>query len=398
MNQGFQTRSCETPAGAPLSRRDFPPRGSSYSELTRKVSAMSMARRPNTSWPCSNLRSRGCMSSYAAIMPKEYSTPSTVSRAINVARSRDVPVIVDRKGRDFRRYAGATVITPNALEAELATSIPCQDDEGVTEAARIIADIVGCEAVIITRGAQGMTVLSRRNGRDEIAHLPTEAREVYDVSGAGDTVTAVLALALAVGAPLETTARLANIGAGLAVGKAGTNPVEATELVRAVEISGLVQKNSKIVPLGDAISAARAWRLHNQRVVFTNGCFDLLHPGHVRLLEKARAYGDKLIVALNSDDLVKRLKGPTRPIQTGSDRAIVMASISVVDLVTIFTEDTPLAAIQAIRPDVLVKGADYTEDEVVGAEIVHAYGGRIVLVPLEAGQSTTRAIVRAVPG
>jgi D-beta-D-heptose 7-phosphate kinase / D-beta-D-heptose 1-phosphate adenosyltransferase len=325
-------------------------------------------------------------------------TPSTLSRAISLARANGAAVIVDPKARDLRRYVGATIITPNAHEAALATGVPCEDDGGVGQAARMIADTVGCDAVIVTRGAKGMTIFSRPGGRDEIVHLPTEAREVHDVSGAGDTVTAVLALALAGAAPLETAARLANVAAGIAVSKVATGPVEAAELAHALQISGLLHENAKVVPLDAASSAARAWQLNGHRVVFTNGCFDLLHPGHVRLLEKAKAHGDKLIVALNSDDSVKRLKGPSRPIQNESARATVMASIGVVDLVTVFTEDTPLAVIEAIRPDVLVKGADYTEDQVVGAEILRAYGGRVVLVPLDPGHSTTRAIVRAASG
>jgi D-beta-D-heptose 7-phosphate kinase/D-beta-D-heptose 1-phosphate adenosyltransferase len=325
-------------------------------------------------------------------------TRSIVSRAINMARAKGVPVIVDPKARDLRRYAGATVITPNAHEAALATTIPCDDDKGVVEAARKIADLVGCKTVIVTRGAQGMTILSRLDGRDDVAHLPTEARAVHDVSGAGDTVTAVIALGLAVGVPLEDAGRLANIAAGIAVVKVGTCPVEATELANAVQVSGPMREKAKIVPLAAAAAAARTWQSQRQRVILTNGCFDVLHPGHVRLLEMARLHGDKLVVALNSDDSVRRLKGPMRPIQTESARATVMASIGLVDLVTIFNDDVPLAAIEAIRPDVLVKGADYAEDQIVGADFVRAYGGRVVLVPLEAGHSTTRVIARSVSG
>lgn len=325
-------------------------------------------------------------------------TCSILSRAIGAARARGVPVIVDPKARDLARYAGATVITPNAHEAALATSIPCDDDEGVAEAARKIADLVGCNVVIVTRGPQGMTILSRLDGRDDVAHLPTEARDVHDVSGAGDTVTAVLALGLAIGVSLEDAARLANIAAGIAVVKVGTSPVEANELEYALQISGLIRQKEKIVPLAAAAAAARTWRAKGQRVVFTNGCFDVLHPGHVRLLEKARLCGDKLIVALNSDDSVRRLKGPMRPIQSESARATVMGSVGVVDLITIFNDETPLAAIEAIRPDVLVKGADYAESQVVGADLVRSYGGRVVLVPLEAGHSTSQVIARSASG
>ena len=323
-------------------------------------------------------------------------TCSVLSRAISMARERGVRVIVDPKAQDLTRYAGATVITPNAHEASRATAIACDDDEGVAKAARKIADLVGCEAVVVTRGGEGMTILSREGGRDDVAHLTTEARDVHDVSGAGDTVTAVLALGAACGVSIQDAARLANIAAGIAVTKVGTCPVEAAELARALEISALSRDKAKIVSLSTAAATAHAWQSKRQRVVFTNGCFDLLHPGHVRLLEKARSFGDRLIVALNSDESVRRLKGPTRPVQSEFARATVMASVGVVDLVTIFDDEVPLAAIEAIRPDVLVKGGDYTEDQVVGANYVRSYGGRVALVPLEAGQSTTRMIARSV--
>jgi D-beta-D-heptose 7-phosphate kinase/D-beta-D-heptose 1-phosphate adenosyltransferase len=322
-------------------------------------------------------------------------TRSVLSRSISMARKSGVRVIVDPKAQDLSRYAGATIITPNAHEASMATAIACDDDEGVAEAARKIADLVGCNGVVVTRGGEGMTILSRESGRDDVLHLATEARDVHDVSGAGDTVTAVLALASACDVPLQEAARLANIAAGIAVTKVGTCPVDAAELARVLEISALSRHKAKIVPLKTAAATAHAWRSKRERVVFTNGCFDLLHPGHVELLEKARSFGDRLIVALNSDESVRRLKGPTRPIQSEFARAIVMASIGVVDLVTIFTDDEPLAAIEAIRPDVLVKGADYTEEQVVGADLVRSYGGRIVLVPLAGGQSTTRVIARS---
>lgn len=321
-------------------------------------------------------------------------TEATVCEAIKRARDRNVVVIVDPKARDFSRYRGATVITPNAQEASQATGISCDEDEGVARAARAIADIVGCSSVIITRGSKGMTLLSRTGGMDAIVNLPTEAREVRDVSGAGDTVIAVLALALAIHAPLEHAARLANIAAGIAVEKVGTAAIRAADLVHAVQVSGVLLETAKVVDLDTAASAAKAWRLQGKRVVFTNGCFDLLHPGHIRLLEQARAQGDKLIVALNSDESVKRLKGAGRPIQNETARAIVMASIGVVDLVIVFPEDTPENAIRSLQPDILVKGADYTEAQVVGGDLVRAHGGRVVLVPLESGHSTTGTVQR----
>ncbi|MBV8962844.1 MAG: D-glycero-beta-D-manno-heptose 1-phosphate adenylyltransferase, partial [Hyphomicrobiales bacterium] len=223
----------------------------------------------------------------------------------------------------------------------------------------------------------------------------TEVRQVYDVSGAGDTVVAALALALASGAPIDKAAQIANLAAGIAVGKVGTAAVEAAELRRAINASAVLAHDEKIVGLETAVSIARSWRLHDERVVLTNGCFDLLHPGHIGLLQKAKALGDKLIVAINSDESIKRLKGPSRPVQNEAARAVVMASIAPVDLVVIFAEDTPIEVIEAIRPDVLVKGADYELDQVAGRDIVEAYGGRVALVPLEKGHSTTDAIRKA---
>ncbi|MBV9112449.1 MAG: D-glycero-beta-D-manno-heptose-7-phosphate kinase [Hyphomicrobiales bacterium] len=322
-------------------------------------------------------------------------TEDSIASALSAARRRGAIVVVDPKGRDFRRYAGATVITPNASEAAQASGIDCDSDESASRASRAIADITGCSAVVITRGARGMTVLCEAQGSGRMVHLPTEVRQVYDVSGAGDTVVAALALALASGAPIDKAAQIANLAAGIAVGKVGTAAVEAAELRRAINASAVLAHDEKIVGLETAVSIARSWRLHDKRVVLTNGCFDLLHPGHIGLLQKAKALGDKLIVAINSDESIKRLKGPSRPVQNEAARAVVMASIAPVDLVVIFAEDTPIEVIEAIRPDVLVKGADYELDQVAGRDIVEAYGGRVALVPLEKGHSTTDAIRKA---
>ena len=322
-------------------------------------------------------------------------TEGTIAAAVSAARRSGALVVVDPKARDLRRYAGATVITPNALEASQATGIDCDDDEGAARAGRAIASMTGCSAVVITRGARGMTVLGEAQGVDRIVHLPTEVRQVYDVSGAGDTVVAALALALSAGAPIEKAAQIANLAAGVAVGKVGTAAVEAAELRRAINQSAVLAHDEKIVDLETAAGIARSWRLREQRVILTNGCFDLLHPGHTTLLRKAKTMGDKLVVAMNSDESIKRLKGPGRPVQNEAARAVVMASIAPVDLVVIFPEDTPLRVIEAIRPDVLVKGADYALDQVVGRDIVEAYGGRVALVPLEKGYSTSSAIRKA---
>jgi D-beta-D-heptose 7-phosphate kinase/D-beta-D-heptose 1-phosphate adenosyltransferase len=226
-----------------------------------------------------------------------------------------------------------------------------------------------------------------------IHHMPTAAREVFDVSGAGDTVVAALALALACKAPVEIAAELANRAAGIVVAKVGTATVSAAELRHALHAGG--PEDFKSVDLATAATACRAWQAQGQSVVFTNGCFDLIHPGHVSLLNFAKAQGDKLIVAINSDASVQRLKGPTRPVQNEHARGIVMAALRDVDLVVVFDEDTPLETITAIQPDILVKGADYAADAVVGADVVKARGGKVVLAPLVDGHSTTKAIARA---
>ncbi|WP_417490091.1 D-glycero-beta-D-manno-heptose-7-phosphate kinase [Maricaulis sp.] len=315
---------------------------------------------------------------------------ATIARAAALAHARGLPVITDPKSRDLARYRGATVLTPNAKEAEEATGLSCQSDAGAGEAAALIAGQTGCPVVVITRGPQGMTV---RAADGAIHHMPTAAREVFDVSGAGDTVVAALALALACKAPIEIAAELANRAAGIVVGKVGTATVSAAELHRSLHAGNT--GSGKIADLTGAAKACRDWQASGQRCVFTNGCFDLLHPGHISLLAFARAQGDKLIVAINSDASVKRLKGPDRPVQNEHARAVVMAALRDVDLVVVFDEDTPLEAITAIQPDVLVKGADYNVDAVVGGDVVTARGGNVVLAPLLDGHSTTAAIGRA---
>jgi D-beta-D-heptose 7-phosphate kinase/D-beta-D-heptose 1-phosphate adenosyltransferase len=251
--------------------------------------------------------------------------------------------------------------------------------------------MTGGEAVLVTRSDKGMTLVCREQAA---LHLPTRAREVADVSGAGDTLVATLVVAMAVGAALPDAAALANAAAGVVVGKQGTASVSRAELLAALRIDEIVAAEGKVVEPDEAEERAAAWRAQGLRVGFANGCFDLIHPGHVRLLQQARAACDRLIVALNTDASVQRLKGPTRPVQDETSRATVMASLSPVDLVTLFDEDTPLSLIRLIRPDVLVKGSDYTVDQVVGADLVQGWGGKIVLVNLKEGHSTTGTIRR----
>ena len=218
---------------------------------------------------------------------------------------------------------------------------------------------------------------------------------MYDVSGAGDTVIAVLALAAACDVPVQTAAALANVAAGIVVSKVGTVPVQREELLGALSQPVALPMDEKVLQRNRLLSRVSAWRAAGERIVFTNGCFDILHIGHISLLEQARRKGDRLIVGLNSDDSVRRLKGPLRPIVTEQERTRVLAALSSVDAVVVFDEDTPLRLIEAIRPDVLVKGGDYTEDTVIGAREVRAWGGRLELIPLVGNVSTSRLIAKS---
>jgi D-beta-D-heptose 7-phosphate kinase/D-beta-D-heptose 1-phosphate adenosyltransferase len=301
------------------------------------------------------------------------------------------PVIADPKRPDFKAYRGVTVLTPNEHEVRAATHIEAVFDAEADRAGRAALEATGGEAVLVTRSAKGVTLV-RRN--EAALHFPARAREVADVSGAGDTTVAALAVALAAGASLPVAAVLANVTAGISVGKPGTATVSRSELLQELQSGGLATTERKVRGREEAQMQAATWRAQGLRVGFANGCFDLIHPGHVHLLTRARAGCDRLIVALNTDASVRRLKGPTRPVQNEDARAIVMASLSPVDLVTLFDEDTPLELIRLLRPDVLIKGSDYTVDQVVGADLVQGWGGDVLLVDLREGHSTTGTIRR----
>ncbi len=316
---------------------------------------------------------------------------AVLSAVIAAARAAGKPVIADPKRADFAAYAGASVLTPNAAEIAAATGRPCRSNaeaESAGEAARIAAQ---AEAMLVTRSEKGVTLI--QSGAKPL-HVPARAQAVADVSGAGDTVTAVLAVALAAGASLEDAAAIANVAAGIAVGKQGTAIVGRAELAAGLHRGELLAIDDKVADEPAALARIAGWKAAGLRVGFTNGCFDLIHPGHVRLLAKSRAACDRLVVALNTDASVQRLKGPTRPVQTETARATVMASIGSTDLVMLFDDDTPERLIAAILPDVLIKGADYTVETVVGAPIVLANGGEVVLIPLEEGHSTSNTIRR----
>ena len=311
--------------------------------------------------------------------------------AIAAAEASGIPVAADPKHADFSRYRGVTVLKPNRHEIRRATGIDCHDDDTTEAAGRHALAAASAKAIVVTRGEHGLSVVTADG---PALHLPTQARQVFDVSGAGDTVIAALAVALASGAPLADAARLANVAAGIVVAKPGTATVSRDELAEALHVDDLLATDRKVMVLDQALGRIAEWRGRGLKIGFTNGCFDLIHPGHVALLSRARATCDRLVIGLNTDSSIKRLKGPDRPITGEGARATVMASMGAVDLVVPFAEDTPIKLIEAIRPDVLIKGADYTIDQVVGAEFVQAHGGRVVLVPLQQGQSTTRTIAR----
>ncbi len=329
----------------------------------------------------------------AAIVLSDYAkgtlSPIVIQRLISSARENGKPVLVDPKGGDYERYRGATLITPNQRELAAVTGLPTTTDDEVIEAANWL--IPRCaDAVLVTRGGGGMLLVADGEARV----LSAERREVFDVSGAGDTVIALLAAALGAGVPLLEAAELANLGAGIVVGKVGTAEVRVEELRSALRQREILGENAKLLSLRRCLEFVEQWRSSSLAVGFANGCFDLLHPGHVSLLTQARAACDRLIVGLNDDSSVRRLKGPERPVQPEASRATVLASMSSVDLVVLFGEDTPLELIEAIRPDVLVKGADWEPDRIVGADLVKSYGGRVLLAELLPGHSTTSTITR----
>ncbi|MBX9594841.1 MAG: D-glycero-beta-D-manno-heptose 1-phosphate adenylyltransferase, partial [Roseomonas sp.] len=309
-------------------------------------------------------------------------------RLIAAARAAGRRVVVDPKGVDYARYAGADMVTPNRAELALATGMPVDTEEAIVAAAQHLRATHGFGAVLVTRSEDGMTLVDG-NG---IRHFPAEAPEVHDVSGAGDTVVAVVAAGLAAGLSAPVAARLANIAAGIVVGKVGTAVARESDLAEALTPErGALRK---VVSRATAMEQVERWRRRGYRIGFTNGCFDLLHPGHVHLLEQARSWCDRLVVGLNADSSVKRLKGETRPIQGEAARAAVLASVASVDLVSVFEEDTPVDLIKLLRPDVLVKGADYTVDKVVGGDLVTEWGGQVRLAQLLPGQSTTATVAR----
>ncbi|WP_270936590.1 D-glycero-beta-D-manno-heptose-7-phosphate kinase [Falsiroseomonas oryzae] len=317
-------------------------------------------------------------------------TPAVIAAAVAAAKRRGIPVFADPKSDDFTIYRGVDCLTPNAKELARAARLPTGTDAEVVAAARAVMGAAGLPALLCTRAERGMMLV---HAGGEAVGVPAEAREVFDVSGAGDTVIATLALAHAAGYALPDAMRLANTAAGIVVGKLGTATVSGDELAHALR-TGAEAEETPLLGHEAAARLVRDWQAHGLRVGFANGCFDVLHAGHVALLRAARRRCDRLVVALNSDASVARLKGPSRPVNVLADRAAVIAALSSVDAVTSFEEDTPLELIRALLPDVLVKGSDYTIDRVVGADVVQAAGGQVVLVDLLPGRSTTGILAR----
>ena len=307
---------------------------------------------------------------------------------IQAARAAAVPVLIDPKGTDFQPYRGATLLTPNLTEFEAVVG-KCENEQTLVEKGVALVKELDMEALLVTRSEHGMTLI--RPNMPEL-HLPARAREVFDVTGAGDTVISVLGAALAAKAPLPEAVAMANIAASVVVGKLGTATISMPELRRAMQQEqgserGVVNDEQLQIDVADA-------RAHGEKVVFTNGCFDILHAGHVGYLEQARKLGDRLIVAINSDASVKRLKGAGRPINPVERR---MAGLEAVDWVVSYDDDTPERLLELIKPDILVKGGDYSKEQVVGWEIVEGYGGKVAALDFLDDCSTT-AIVNQIQG
>jgi D-beta-D-heptose 7-phosphate kinase/D-beta-D-heptose 1-phosphate adenosyltransferase len=320
-------------------------------------------------------------------------TAAVIRAVIAAARRRGVPVIVDPKGHDYRVYRGATMITPNARELAAAVHRPVASDTEIAAAAAELARLVESEAVLVTRSEAGMSLHVDGHAALHVAAYPVKVR---DVSGAGDTVAAVMAVLLAMKTPYEFAMRAANAAAAVVVGKRGTSTVSLGELRHRILPAASLAPEDKIVFDWAVMDERLAeWRRHGLRIGFTNGCFDLLHRGHVKLLAEARAVCDRLVVGLNSDASTTRLKGKGRPINPAEGRAEVLAALEAVDLVVVFEEDTPLELIRRVRPTVLVKGADYRIEQVVGRDLVESIGGDVILVNLVPGQSTTGLVKRS---
>jgi D-beta-D-heptose 7-phosphate kinase/D-beta-D-heptose 1-phosphate adenosyltransferase len=329
----------------------------------------------------------------SAVVISDYDkgTLSACQALIAAARAMGKPVLVDPKGTDFERYRGASLLTPNMREFEAVVG-HCDGEDDLVRKGIALKDRLELDALLVTRGEHGMTLIG---GGQKALHIPAQAKEIYDVTGAGDTVIATLAAAIAAGQPMAEAVALSNVAAGIVVGKLGTASVSGPELRQAVNRMrglgrGSVSEEQLLMALEDARAAG-------EKIVFTNGCFDILHAGHVGYLAQARALGDRLVLAVNGDASVKRLKGEGRPVNTLERRMAVLAGLEAVDWVVSFDDDTPNALLRKVRPDILVKGGDYTIDGVVGGDFVKSYGGEVKVLSHLESVSTT-AIVNAIQG
>ena len=330
-------------------------------------------------------------SSVDAVILSDYgkgSLPKALIRnIIDLCREMGILILCDPKGIDFSRYYGCTALTPNRLEAGLAAKVKITDDKTLKFVGQKLLKECGLSFLIITLSGDGIALFFD----EEMRLFPVKTRDIFDVSGAGDTVIASLTLALCKGLDMAKACEIANIAAGIVVSKPGTATVSVNDIMEFNKPSSTRIK-TKIVSLADLVQQVDRLRSSGKQIVFTNGCFDLIHAGHVLYLEKASTFGDILIVALNADESVKRLKGGGRPINQANDRAIILGSLSSVDYIVIFEEDTPLKVLSKVLPDVLVKGSDYTVSNVIGADMVQKYGGRVELVDLVEGRSSTNLI------
>jgi D-beta-D-heptose 7-phosphate kinase/D-beta-D-heptose 1-phosphate adenosyltransferase len=312
---------------------------------------------------------------------------NNVSELIAQARAKNKPVFIDPKGNDFTKYKGATLLTPNLKEFEIIVGA-CANEKEIEIKGSALIEKLDLQALLVTRSEKGMSLLQRNKAA---LHIPTEAQDVFDVTGAGDTVIGVLAAAVAAGQSLEQAVLIANVAAGLVVAKSGSATVSMAELNRAVQAKK-TQHSSEIIDEDSLLAVRQQVKQASQTVVMTNGCFDLLHAGHIAYLEEAKALGDYLIVAVNDDASVRGLKGPTRPIVPLAERMAVLAGLKSVDYVVSFSEDTPARLIEKLLPDILVKGADYTVDQVAGSKAVLNAGGQVKMLKFKDGCSTSKIV------
>ncbi len=315
-----------------------------------------------------------------------------IKAIIALAKSNDIPIIIDPKSTDYNVYSEATIITPNLKELSLAVGKTLNENSEIISAAQEIITKYNIDNMLVTLGAKGMVLVTKDDEKSNGYFIDAQAREVFDVSGAGDTVVVTLATAISSGTTLREAAFIANAAASIVVAKIGTATVYRTDLKSAIHTIDSITGKRKVFPQNIAMDQVTSWQREGHKVGFTNGCFDIVHAGHLALINDAKSHCDKLVLAINSDESVKRLKGDSRPVNNEMDRATLLAELYAVDMVVIFREDTPEALLQKLKPDVLMKGADYQESEIVGAEFVKSYGGEIKRINLKDGYSTTGTI------